>query len=118
MLKSKEVSLVSSFPDCKMSQANESAEAQVSEEKEQNVEDASPPVAAASQSGSEEQSVEVSIVAGRDLTSVSDETTRVLVSVTPPRGNERQPSDLTCVIDVSGSMSTEATIQSAGGTTE
>jgi len=64
------------------------------------------------------QSVKVSIIAGRDLSIASESITNILVSVQPPRGDERQAADLTCVIDTSGSMGAEATIQSAGGTTE
>jgi len=46
------------------------------------------------------------------------EDTCVLVSVQTPEGVGRQPSDLTIVIDTSGSMSTEATIQGEGGVAE
>lgn len=42
----------------------------------------------------------------------------VLVALRPPDGGERKPCELICVIDVSGSMSMEASIQSAGGVTE
>mmetsp|Transcript_99 Transcript_99/g.254 ORF Transcript_99/g.254 Transcript_99/m.254 type:complete len:658 (+) Transcript_99:98-2071(+) len=46
----------------------------------------------------------------------------VLLQVVPPNpeanAGGRKPSDIVCVIDVSGSMGTEATIQSSGGTTE
>jgi len=42
----------------------------------------------------------------------------VLVKVTPPELGERTPSNIVCVIDISGSMRTEVTIQSEGGATE
>jgi hypothetical protein len=61
-------------------------------------------------------SVELAI---RDDLSAGDET-YMLVSVKTPSGETviREASNLVCVIDVSGSMGTEATIQSSGGTTE
>jgi hypothetical protein len=42
----------------------------------------------------------------------------VLVSVRTPRGPVRTPSDICCVLDVSGSMGGEATIMGASGTAE
>lgn len=42
----------------------------------------------------------------------------VLVSVRTPQGTIRTPSDICCVLDVSGSMGTEATIMDASGTKE
>lgn len=42
----------------------------------------------------------------------------VLVSVNVPEGNKRMPCDICCVIDISWSMSMEATVQSAGGKAE
>jgi len=44
--------------------------------------------------------------------------TPVSLTVEPPNGTERAPVDICCVIDVSGSMGTEATIQSTSGSTE
>lgn len=42
----------------------------------------------------------------------------VLVSLIPPEGGKRTPSDIICVIDVSGSMGTEATIKDNKGDVE
>lgn len=42
----------------------------------------------------------------------------VLVSVSTPEGSVRMPTDICCVIDVSWSMSMEASVQSASGKTE
>lgn len=49
-----------------------------------------------------------------------DDVVHVLASVQTPSGAKemRQPSNVVCVIDVSGSMSTEAKIRSLGGVTE
>ncbi|CAE7850149.1 unnamed protein product [Symbiodinium microadriaticum] len=40
----------------------------------------------------------------------------VLVSIQPPPGTARTPSDICCVVDVSGSMSNDALLQSEDGT--
>lgn len=42
----------------------------------------------------------------------------VLVSLIPTEGGTRTPSDIICVIDVSGSMGTEATIKDNKGDVE
>uniref|UniRef100_A0A6B2KYL0 VWFA domain-containing protein n=1 Tax=Arcella intermedia TaxID=1963864 RepID=A0A6B2KYL0_9EUKA len=42
----------------------------------------------------------------------------VLVSLVPPEGSHRTPVDICCVIDSSGSMSTEATVKTETGKTE
>ena len=42
----------------------------------------------------------------------------IMATLTPPEGAERVPVDVCCVIDVSGSMDTEATIKNAAGETE
>lgn len=42
----------------------------------------------------------------------------VLINITPPEGTARTPSDICCVIDVSGSMGNEASVQDANGQTE
>mmetsp|Transcript_61251 Transcript_61251/g.131747 ORF Transcript_61251/g.131747 Transcript_61251/m.131747 type:complete len:706 (+) Transcript_61251:120-2237(+) len=42
----------------------------------------------------------------------------VLVTVKPPAGSSRVPSDICCVIDVSGSMGAQAVIKSASGLEE
>jgi Mg-chelatase subunit ChlD len=47
-----------------------------------------------------------------------DGSTLVHVSVLPPHGTKRTPVDICCVVDVSGSMDTEATVQNAEGKTE
>ena len=39
----------------------------------------------------------------------------VLATVQPPAGTQRTPSDVCCVVDVSGSMGAEATMQNADG---
>lgn len=42
----------------------------------------------------------------------------VLVSIRPPEGTTRTPSDICCVIDISGSMGTEAKMKNASGREE
>lgn len=42
----------------------------------------------------------------------------IVVRIQPPVGDKRVPIDVCCVIDVSGSMSDEARIMTAGGTSE
>mmetsp|Transcript_49278 Transcript_49278/g.107239 ORF Transcript_49278/g.107239 Transcript_49278/m.107239 type:complete len:690 (+) Transcript_49278:106-2175(+) len=42
----------------------------------------------------------------------------VHISMKPPTGEKRQPSDIACVIDISGSMGSEATIRGAAGAVE
>ena len=39
----------------------------------------------------------------------------VLVTLTPPKDGQRVPADICCVIDVSGSMTVNATLPSVGG---
>ena len=48
----------------------------------------------------------------------NDSIYNVLVSVLPPNGKERQPVDICCVIDISGSMGEEASIQDEQGKKE
>eukprot|EP01118_Nematostelium_gracile_P010580 TRINITY_DN3664_c0_g1_i1.p1 TRINITY_DN3664_c0_g1~~TRINITY_DN3664_c0_g1_i1.p1 ORF type:complete len:804 (-),score=283.41 TRINITY_DN3664_c0_g1_i1:97-2508(-) len=48
----------------------------------------------------------------------NDTTYNVLVTVLPPQGKERQPVDICCVIDISGSMGEEAAIQDENGKKE
>eukprot|EP00928_Gymnodinium_smaydae_P054139 TRINITY_DN37963_c0_g1_i1.p1 TRINITY_DN37963_c0_g1~~TRINITY_DN37963_c0_g1_i1.p1 ORF type:complete len:544 (-),score=140.79 TRINITY_DN37963_c0_g1_i1:181-1812(-) len=73
------------------------------------------PKTAVAGSAASSSSASVSATAGaRSAEGVVD----VLVSVKPPEGLARQPSDIVCVMDVSGSMGMEATIQSASGQTE
>jgi len=64
--------------------------------------------------------VEVEFVVDRDLSEPSDEIVYVLATVRPPSDEnaKRQPSDVVCVIDISGSMGAEAKIQGSGGTSE
>jgi len=54
------------------------------------------------------------------LTAIGDEgqdgLRPVLVSIQPPPGTARTPSDICCVVDVSGSMSNDALLQSEDGT--
>eukprot|EP00992_Anisonema_acinus_P000735 TRINITY_DN10269_c0_g1_i3.p1 TRINITY_DN10269_c0_g1~~TRINITY_DN10269_c0_g1_i3.p1 ORF type:complete len:655 (-),score=153.70 TRINITY_DN10269_c0_g1_i3:125-2035(-) len=42
----------------------------------------------------------------------------VMVTITPPTGTDRQPADVVCVIDISGSMGANAPTQSAEGDVE
>jgi uncharacterized protein YegL len=42
----------------------------------------------------------------------------ILITVTPPAGTACTPTDVICVVDVSGSMQTEATMKNAQGETE
>mmetsp|Transcript_49595 Transcript_49595/g.105537 ORF Transcript_49595/g.105537 Transcript_49595/m.105537 type:complete len:663 (+) Transcript_49595:80-2068(+) len=44
--------------------------------------------------------------------------TPVAITVVPPKGTKRTPSDICCIIDISGSMGDEAKIQGAGGAHE
>jgi len=49
---------------------------------------------------------------------VKDGVAKVLFSLRSPPGTARQPSDIVCIIDVSGSMGSEAKIMGASGTAE
>jgi len=65
------------------------------------------------------ENVTLKITAGQSQ--ASEDLVNFLVSVEPPDSPENgklRPCDLTCVIDVSGSMGTEASIQDAAGKTE
>lgn len=62
---------------------------------------------------SEETAVSLTISAGSPGT---DAIVPVMVSAVTPAGSERAPVDICCVVDVSGSMSVEALMQSEGGT--
>eukprot|EP00927_Polykrikos_kofoidii_P032331 TRINITY_DN2757_c1_g2_i2.p1 TRINITY_DN2757_c1_g2~~TRINITY_DN2757_c1_g2_i2.p1 ORF type:complete len:693 (+),score=114.57 TRINITY_DN2757_c1_g2_i2:49-2127(+) len=63
--------------------------------------------------------VEVTITPSVDLSACGDDdTVNVLVSLKPQVGTARSPCDIVCVMDVSGSMGTEATIQNASGVAE
>jgi len=60
--------------------------------------------------------VGLSVRPGADLQAVADDRgAPVLVTITPPAGTERVPVDICCVVDVSGSMGTEAMIQAEAG---
>lgn len=48
----------------------------------------------------------------------ADGATDVLVTLRPPNGSERAPADIVCVIDVSGSMGGQATVQNDQGVNE
>jgi len=61
--------------------------------------------------------VTLSIVPGSPIDGNTDDVP-VLVSVQTPEGDQRTPSDICCVIDISWSMSMEATVQAAGGKAE
>eukprot|EP00929_Paragymnodinium_shiwhaense_P040403 TRINITY_DN210_c0_g2_i1.p1 TRINITY_DN210_c0_g2~~TRINITY_DN210_c0_g2_i1.p1 ORF type:complete len:506 (-),score=109.03 TRINITY_DN210_c0_g2_i1:140-1657(-) len=62
---------------------------------------------------------EVTFATGADLAAASPgDIVDVLVRVAPPKAAARTPVNISCVLDVSGSMGTEATIQSASGATE
>ena len=65
----------------------------------------------------EQGSVSLSVSATKSWTNGADEAL-VLVSVKPPIGEAPTPCDICCVVDVSGSMSTEATMKNASGGTE
>mmetsp|Transcript_27348 Transcript_27348/g.63779 ORF Transcript_27348/g.63779 Transcript_27348/m.63779 type:complete len:516 (+) Transcript_27348:124-1671(+) len=69
-----------------------------------------PPPPAASD---EEVDVSISVLHGK--AAPEDGTTPVQVSIRPPQGGKRTPADLCCVVDVSGSMGTEAMLQSEVG---
>lgn len=61
--------------------------------------------------------VTLTATASKTWTTGEDEAT-VMVSVQPPLGNSATPSDICCVVDVSGSMGSEATVQNEKGDTE
>mmetsp|Transcript_94035 Transcript_94035/g.172410 ORF Transcript_94035/g.172410 Transcript_94035/m.172410 type:complete len:532 (-) Transcript_94035:239-1834(-) len=67
----------------------------------------------------EEVTVPLTIVAGDDLARGESETgLPVMISAQPPPGSVRTPSDICCVVDVSGSMGGEAMVATeSGGTT-
>jgi len=90
---------------------------EVEDGRDEAAQEAAPPDASSAVQEPDE-GVKVSIIAGRNLGEASDDVANILVSIKTPAGSERQPSDLVCVIDTSGSMSTEATIQGASGATE
>jgi len=50
--------------------------------------------------------------------SITANNTHTLLSIKPPAGNARTPVDLCCVVDVSGSMASEATLKSITGDVE
>lgn len=78
-----------------------------------------PPAGAAGSAADELAVVKVTVDSDLSKASSGSEVlTNVLVSVQPPQQGHRQPCDITCVIDTSGSMGQEAKIQSAGGTSE
>jgi hypothetical protein len=63
-------------------------------------------------------SVLVSVTANPTKTTQLCVAADVLVTLTPPTGVKRVPVDICCVVDVSGSMGTEATLKVEGGKTE
>lgn len=81
---------------------------------------AGPGEAAAGPGGAEDDAgfsgVDLTLQAHRDPDRPNRAT--VLASIKPPDGDTRTPSDICCVIDVSGSMGAEATVQGAGGKNE
>jgi len=48
-------------------------------------------------------------------TSTDGSTYPVLVTIDPPEGTDRTPCDIVCVVDVSGSMSSEASVKGENG---
>lgn len=66
----------------------------------------------------EEVTVPLTIIPGDDLArGASDAGIPVMVSAEPPPGTLRTPSDICCVVDVSGSMGSEATVATESGST-
>lgn len=64
----------------------------------------------------EEVTVPLTIVAGDDLARGESETgLPVMISAEPPAGSARTPSDICCVVDVSGSMGAEAMVATESG---
>ena len=61
-------------------------------------------------------SITVNVVGSKHLSSNNE--IQVLTTITPPEGTQRTPLDICCVVDVSGSMDTEATMQNSSGQTE
>lgn len=58
------------------------------------------------------ETVQVSVIASP----IADtEEHHVLVNIHPPAGAARTPVDICCVVDISGSMGTEATVKREGG---
>mmetsp|Transcript_63834 Transcript_63834/g.116553 ORF Transcript_63834/g.116553 Transcript_63834/m.116553 type:complete len:585 (+) Transcript_63834:43-1797(+) len=67
------------------------------------------------------QTVTLEIMASQSASVASEKVVDVLVSIKPPDAPDNgkpPPCDITCVIDTSGSMKREATIQDASGNTE
>jgi len=65
-----------------------------------------------------DEKVEVAVLPGADLTSAqasSEEGVPIMVEVIPPEGTARTPVDICLVVDVSGSMGAEATLQNDAG---
>jgi len=63
---------------------------------------------------SEETEVGIAVLPGA---AGADGATSVMITVNPPEGTKRTPVDICCVVDVSGSMGAEATIQQETGET-
>lgn len=61
------------------------------------------------------EQVSLSVIPG---TLSEDSTMKLQVSVQTPEKGQRQPSDIVCVLDISGSMGLEAQIMGASGTAE
>lgn len=55
---------------------------------------------------------------GQDLVEGQLQKITVMTSIRTPEGVERTPSDICCVVDVSGSMGSEATMKAADGSNE
>mmetsp|Transcript_66933 Transcript_66933/g.180984 ORF Transcript_66933/g.180984 Transcript_66933/m.180984 type:complete len:692 (+) Transcript_66933:97-2172(+) len=61
------------------------------------------------------EQVRLSIAPGKELQAAGGEHVPIMVSVAPPDGAQRCPVDICCVVDVSGSMGTEAMLKGEDG---
>jgi len=67
--------------------------------------------------GRQDTTVSLSIIPGQELSQHGTQQggTSVMVQVVPPEGESRVPSDIVCVVDVSGSMGVEAMLKNEHG---
>lgn len=62
--------------------------------------------------------VSINILSGETVNEEGQDMTPVLVKINPPSGQTQTPTDICCVLDISWSMSMEATVQAASGASE
>jgi len=68
---------------------------------------------------SEAHGLKLSLLTGKeDVAAKEKNHVPVMVSVLPPQGKERTPADVCCVVDISGSMESMASVQDEAGKSE